>query len=45
MSEKDQKMVELLQKLPEKIQDRFLDQAQGAAMVIEMQKEADNKTA
>lgn len=35
MSEREQAMMQNLSKLPPTLQDRFLDQVQGAAMALE----------
>lgn len=36
MSEREKQILEGVSKLPDKLQDRFLDQIQGASMALDM---------
>ena len=43
MSEKDKTILSKMAKLPEPLQDKFLDRLEGAAMAIDMMKEVDHE--
>jgi hypothetical protein len=43
MSEKEKMFVELLSKMPDAAQDKFLQMAQGAAMMLDVKKEEPDK--
>lgn len=43
MSEKEKAILNKMAKLPEPLQDKFLDRLEGAAMAIDMMKEVDHE--
>ena len=43
MSEKEKTILSKMARLPEQLQDKFLDRLEGAAMAIDMMKEVDHE--
>lgn len=43
MSEKEKTILSKMAKLPEQLQDKFLDRLEGAAMAIDMMKEVEHE--